>query len=681
MSNKLADETSPYLLQHKDNPVDWYPWGEEALARSREEQKPIFLSIGYSACHWCHVMEHESFENEAIAKTLNDNFVCIKVDREERPDIDQIYMNAVQIMTGHGGWPMSMFLLPDLRPFYGGTYWPPQDARGMPGFERVLSAVLDAFHNRRNECLKGAEQITAQLKSVSREGIEATDASGIVINDRLLIAAGHALERSFDRTFGGFGDAPKFPAPMALGHLLRLWKRSEQDEWLAMVRLTLDRMAAGGIYDHIGGGFARYSVDERWLVPHFEKMLYDNALLATVYTEAWQATGEASYRGVACETLDYILRDMTDPSGGFYSAEDADSEGHEGLFYTWTPAEIVAVLGQQRAELFAKVYGVTDSGNFEGRSILHLPKSIAQLAKIWARDEAKLQQKLDECRCELFAARETRSRPGRDDKVLVAWNGLAIAALATAGAVFDDPRYVDAAKKCADFLLAELRTGDGRLLHTWKGGQAKLNGYLDDYASLADGLVSLYQATFDERYITAASELMDVVLNRFGDTTSAGFYFTAADHEQLLTRNRNFTDNATPSGNAVAAKVMLEHSTLTGREDFQNAAETIISASAELMQQIPHGMSQMLIATDLLVGPNEQCVIVGPDAMSLATKMQARFTPRRLYVSSESDNPASPVAALLMDRPALNNSPTLYICQGHSCQVPIVGVEAINEFC
>ncbi len=678
MSNKLAHETSPYLLQHKDNPVEWYPWGDEALARSRDEAKPIFLSIGYSACHWCHVMEHESFENEAIAKTLNDNFVCIKVDREERPDIDQIYMNAVHIMTGHGGWPMSMFLLPDLRPFYGGTYWPPQDARGMPGFERVLTAVLDAFNNRPDECLKGAEQITAQLKNIS---VETTGASGIVVNERLLIAAGHALERSFDQTFGGFGDAPKFPAPMALGHLLRLWKRTEQDEWLGMVRLTLDRMAAGGIYDHVGGGFARYSVDERWLVPHFEKMLYDNALLVTAYTEAWQATGEASYRAVACETLDYLLRDMTDPSGGFYSAEDADSEGHEGIFYTWTPTEVEAVLGQERAELFGKVYGVTDRGNFEGRSILHLPKSLAQLAKIWERDEAELANELAECRCKLFAQRETRVRPGRDDKVLVAWNGLAIAALAKAGTAFDEPRYVEAATKCADFLLAELRTNDGRLLHTWKAGQAKLAAYLDDYASLAHGLVALYQATFNDHYVTAACELMETVLKHFGDASSAGFYFTADDHEQLLTRNRDFTDNATPSGNAVAATVLLELATLTGRDDFQEAAEAIIGAAAELLQKIPHGTGQTLIATDLFVGPNEQCVIVGPDAKRLGKGLQATFNPRRIVACSETSDPNSPVAPLFKDRPPLRDSATLYICQGQTCQVPIVGTEAITSLC
>ena len=437
MPNRLAKESSPYLLQHQNNPVDWFPWGAEAIEKARSEDKPIFLSIGYSACHWCHVMEHESFENEAIAQVLNENYVAIKVDREERPDLDQIYMNAVQMLTNHGGWPMSVFLTPELKPFYGGTYWSPKASRGMPGFDQILAAVIDAWKNRREQALTAADQLTAELQNVSVAG--AGESTSEQLNIQLIGAAANHLQRAFDHTYGGFGQAPKFPHSMDLQLLVRVTQRTGQQVPLDMVRLTLDRMAAGGIYDHLGGGFARYSVDAQWLVPHFEKMLYDNALLTSAYLDAFLVTREDRYARVVRETLDYIVRDMTDPAGGFYSTEDADSEGHEGLFYVWTPDEIEAVLGDERGATFGRVYDVSDSGNFEGSNILNLPKTLEQCAKILGRESADLAAQLAEDRKKLFEVREKRVRPGRDDKVIVAWNGLMIDAMARAGAALDEP--------------------------------------------------------------------------------------------------------------------------------------------------------------------------------------------------------------------------------------------------
>jgi len=550
MPNHLANETSPYLLQHVNNPVDWHPWGPEALALSKKLNKPIFLSIGYSACHWCHVMEHESFENEAIAKSLNEKFVCIKVDREERPDLDQIYMNAVQMMTGRGGWPMSVFLTPDLKPFFSGTYWPPKRSRGMPGFDEVIAGVSNAWETNREAVVDTADKLTKELGKIDQQGGDGT------LTEGLIAGAFQHFRNTFDSTHGGFGGAPKFPSPMGLQLLLRYWHRKRDRQALNMVKVTLDRMAAGGIYDHLGGGFARYSVDARWLVPHFEKMLYDNAQLAATYVEAYQATGEENYARVVRETLDYTLRDMTDPAGGFYSTEDADSEGVEGKFYVWTPTQLREVLGDAAAATFAKVYDVTDHGNFEHANILNLPKSIDQQATALGHDIDELRKELADSREKLFAAREPRIHPAKDDKVIVAWNGLMIDTMARAGAVLGEQRYIDAAVKAADFLLNTLRRADGRLLHTWRNGQAKLDAYLDDYANLANGLVSLYEATFEGRHLDAAIALMQTVIDHFADSKGGGFYYTADDHEQLIVRSKDFTDNAVPSGNAMAATVL-----------------------------------------------------------------------------------------------------------------------------
>jgi uncharacterized protein YyaL (SSP411 family) len=684
MPNRLANESSPYLLQHKDNPVDWYPWGEEAIQKAQREQKPIFLSIGYSACHWCHVMEHESFENEKIAGVLNENFVSIKVDREERPDLDQIYMNAVQMLTGHGGWPMSVFLTPDLKPFYGGTYWPPQSTRGMPGFDQILAAVTDAWKHRREHAVDAAEQLTKELQKVGGFTAGTADALTSDLIDR---AVSH-LRRSFDNAYGGFGQAPKFPHPMDLQLLLRASKRSGQPGLIDMVRLTLDRMAAGGIYDHLGGGFARYSVDARWLVPHFEKMLYDNALLAGAYLDAYLVTGEASYARVVRETLNYVLRDMTDAAGGFYSTEDADSEGHEGLFYTWTPDEIEAVLGEERGATFGRVYDVSDMGNFEGRNILNLPKTLEQCAAILNREPDELAAELADSRQKLFAARDKRVRPGRDDKVIVAWNGLMIDALARAGAVLNEPAYVAAADKAATFIISRLRLSDGRLLHTWRAGNAKLNAYLDDYASLANALFSVYEANFDERHVDTAVELMDIVSEKFSDPKGGAFFYTADDHEQLIARTKELTDSSTPSGNALAATALLRLGALVGRRDYLDAAEKTLTAAVPILERAPTSAGQMLIALDRYLGPAHELVLVGDlsraDAKEALAAAHRRYLPRSVLAARDSKPAASEgqqstkLGPLFAGKSSPSGQPVLYVCQNFACQEPATGLDAIN---
>jgi uncharacterized protein YyaL (SSP411 family) len=702
MPNLLAKETSPYLLQHRDNPVDWHPWGKEALEKARGEDKPIFLSIGYSACHWCHVMEHESFENEAIARVLNENFVSIKVDREERPDLDQIYMNAVQMLTGHGGWPMSVFLTPDLKPFYGGTYWPPHSSGGMPGFDQILHAVNDAWKNRREQALEAAEQLTAELQNVGR--VAGGDVGGLKIE--LIDTAVSQLRRTFDNTYGGFGQAPKFPHPMDLQLLVRVADRTGQQGPLDMVRLTLDRMAAGGIYDHLGGGFARYSVDARWLVPHFEKMLYDNALLAAAYLDAYLvlrsgATGSASdesndalaepvaqrYARVVRETLNYIIRDMTNPAGGFYSTEDADSAGHEGLFYTWTPEEIEAVLGKARGATFCRVYDVSDVGNFEGRNILNLPKTLEQCAAILHRNPHDLATELTESRVKLFAAREKRVRPGRDDKVIVAWNGLMIDSMARAGAALNEPEYVITADEVASFILSRMRRDDGRLLHSWRNNHAKLDAYLDDYAALANGLVSLYEADFKERWIDEAVQLIDIVLDKFADP-AGGFFYTASDHEQLITRTKELTDSSIPSGNALAAHALLRLGRLLGRTDYLDTAERTLAAALPVMQRAPMAAAQMLIALDRYLGPANELVLVGDiardDTKQALAAIHRRYLPRSVRAARDTASADQTGAQsrhlddIFVGKSSPDGQPALYVCENFTCRAPAVGLAAIE---
>ncbi|TWT88490.1 Glycosyl Hydrolase Family 88 [Pseudobythopirellula maris] len=687
MPNRLANESSPYLLQHQNNPVDWFPWGDEALKKARDENKPIFLSIGYSACHWCHVMEHESFENEKIAAYINEHFVPVKVDREERPDLDQIYMNAVQTLTGRGGWPMSVFLTPDQKPFYGGTYWPPTAGRGMPGFDQVLTAVNDAWTKRHEEVLGTADQLTARLDDIAQS---AGGGDGPPLTHALLEGAVRQLEQEYDPEHGGFGPAPKFPASMDMALLLRMHAHTSRPALVDMVHHTLNQMANGGIYDHLGGGFARYSVDERWLVPHFEKMLYDNALLAGVLVDSYLATGDETHARVARETLDYTLRGMTAPAGGFYSTEDADSAPHddpnghkeEGLFYSWKPAEIRAILGEEAADRFCRVYDVTPLGNFEGRSILNLPKPIALCAEEFGVPAGELEKELAASRAKLFDAREKRPRPGLDDKVLTAWNGLMIEAMARAGAAFGEPRYVDAAGKAADFILTELRTDDGRLLHSWRGGSAKLDAYLDDYTAMADALVTLYEVTGDEQRIDQAAGLLDTVLADFADPDAGGFYYTATGHETLITRNKELTDNATPCGNSLAACALMRLGQLTGEARYLDAAHRTLEVSSLLMQRAPRAMGNMLAALDRQLGPSRELVLVGggDDAKKIAGEIRRRYLPRCVLAMRTGEEYRSPLLAGAFEgKEAIGGEPTLYVCENHACQAPVAGAEAIRQ--
>jgi uncharacterized protein len=675
MPNRLAHETSPYLLQHQHNPVAWYAWGEEALERAKAEQRPIFLSIGYSACHWCHVMEHESFENEQIAQLLNDRFVCIKVDREERPDLDQIYMTAVQLLTGRGGWPMSVFLTPELQPFYGGTYWPPHDSRGMPGFDRIILAVHDAWQNRREQAIAQAASLTEHIQALESE------ASSVSINESLLRNAAVKLERVFDFRHGGFGNAPKFPHSMDLQLLLRVWQREPRAGVLDMVQLTLQKMADGGIYDHLGGGFARYSVDEHWLVPHFEKMLYDNALLTLAYLEAYVATGEERYARIVREICDYILRAMTDPQGGFFSTEDADSEGVEGKFYVWTAAEIGDVLGAERGRRFCQVYGVTESGNFEhGWSILHLPQSIEQVASQLGVPIVELETQLAEDRAKLFAVRKQRVRPGLDDKILVSWNALMIDALARAAGVLSCPAYLTAAERAADFTWQNMRDARGRLLHTWRKGQAKLNAYLDDYAYFLNACVSLYEASFQERWLGRAVALADDMLAHFADP-AGGFYFTANDHEQLIARQKDLQDSSVPSGNSMAAYALQRLGSLTHRDDYLTAAAGTLQPAVSLMEKSPTAAGQMLLAADWHIGPSEQWVFVGDptsaEMQALLAAFRKTFRPRSVVACATTSSENSPLAVIFAGRTHQHTEPALYVCRGQTCEAPVLGKEAI----
>ena len=595
MSNRLGTALSPYLLQHAENPVDWYPWGEDAQRKAREEGKPIFLSIGYASCHWCHVMAHESFDNPRIATLLAEHFVSIKVDREERPDLDQIYMDAVQAMTGQGGWPLSVFLTPEGHPFFGGTYWPYPARGGMPGFDRVVLAIAEAWQDRREDLTEQAERLAQFLRDDTQP-----PAAGerVELGEHPLITAEATLRRAYDHQWGGFGQAPKFPQPGSLRFLLRRWRATDDDHLLDMVVGTLDRMAAGGIYDQLGGGFHRYSVDRQWLVPHFEKMLYDNAQLAACYTEAWQATGREEFARVARETLEYILRDMTHPEGGFFSSEDADSEGREGTFYLWTPEEVREALGPERAEVFCRVYDVTPAGNFEGRSILNRPRSLSEDAQAMGRPAESLLAELAESRSVLMAVREKRVRPGRDDKVLLGWNAMTIGSLAQAGAALHASEYLDAAVRAAEFILAQLRDEQGRLLHYWRAGQARQSAFLDDVALLADALTTLHEATGDVRWLDEAVRMADDLLARFADPAAGGFFYTPADHEPLIMRKKDFFDSSTPSGNGAAATVLLRLARSCERPEYRAAAEATLQAAWRTFDRSATAAGQLLLALE-----------------------------------------------------------------------------------
>jgi uncharacterized protein len=660
--NRLARESSPYLLQHAHNPVDWFAWGDEAFARAKADDKPILLSVGYSACHWCHVMERESFENPDIAAVMNRHFVSVKVDREERPDVDQIYMQAVQSMTGHGGWPMTVFLTPDGVPFYGGTYFPPADRHGLPGFPRLLEALADAWRNRRDEILRSSGQIAEQLGQADR-----LRRSAQLLTDEILFSAFQGISGQFDEELGGLGGAPKFPQPMIWEFALRFWKRSGNERAREMVTRTLTSMARGGIYDQLGGGFHRYSVDARWLVPHFEKMLYDNAQLASLYLHAWLAFGDVEYRRVCEETLDYVLREMTDPAGGFYSAQDADSEGEEGKFFVWTADEMRAILPSDDAARALAYWGVDRGSNFEGKNILYVAGEPAPETVAAARTL-------------LLAARERRVHPGRDDKVLASWNGLACRALAEAGRALDRPDYVAAAGRNAEFVLGAMRR-DGRLLRTWRSGQARLNGYLEDHAMVASALLELYEATFERRWLDAARALADEMLRLFWDDAAEGFYDTGSDHERLIVRPRNLFDNAVPSGSSLAAETLLRLAVLTGDSRYEARALAVLRPLADLMSRHPSGFGRFLCALDFHLAPKLEVALVGPTPQALAPlarEVFGRYLPSRVVAGmAPVDAHAAAGVPLLEGRRGVDGGPTAYVCRNYACELPVTESAAL----
>jgi uncharacterized protein YyaL (SSP411 family) len=636
MPNRLAKETSPYLLQHKDNPVDWHPWGEEALARAREDDKPILLSIGYSACHWCHVMERESFEDDATAQLMNERFVPIKLDREERPDLDAIYMEACQAMTGHGGWPLNVFLTPEQVPFYAGTYFPPEARGGMPSWQQVLEAVHAAWDERKDEIRDGGQKIADRLK-----GGALLQPSKEVMNPSALDDAAQRLRGSYDPAYGGFGGAPKFPPASAIEFLLR---RGETE----MTTHTLRAMASGGMYDQVGGGFARYSVDATWLVPHFEKMLYDNALLARAYVHGWLVTGDELFRDVATETLEWALGEMRAPEGGFYSALDADSEGEEGKFYVWSRAQLVEVAGEDAARWF----GASEGGNFEGSNIL-------------VRGEGNPPE-LADWRARLYEVRSKRVWPGLDDKRLTSWNALMISALAEAGAVLEREDYLDAARQAADFLLGELRDSDGRLLRTWKDGQAKLNAYLEDHAFLLEALLTLYESTFEPRWFTAARELADTMIERFADEENGGFFETAVDHEQLVARRKDLEDHPIPSANSSAAYGLLRLAALTGEHEYERRGVSVLRLLHALAPRHPQAFGHLLQAMDFHFARVQEVALVGPETAPLERVVRRAFRPHLVLAGGASDG-----VPLLRDREPVDGRAAAYVCENFACRMPV----------
>jgi uncharacterized protein YyaL (SSP411 family) len=657
MANRLAEETSPYLLQHKDNPVDWYPWGDEALERARREQKPILLSIGYSACHWCHVMAHESFEDPETAAFMNEHFVCVKVDREERPDVDSIYMEAVQGMTGHGGWPLTGFLDPDGVPFYGGTYFPPEPRQGMPSFRMVMEAVAESWAQRREEIVAAAPRTREALGAIGR-----LQPSKELLGEAILEDAVRALGGQADMRHGGFGGAPKFPPSSALEFLLA---RGVKDP----VEVTLDAMACGGIYDQVGGGFARYSVDGVWLVPHFEKMLYDNALLARAYLHGWQVLGHERYRRVCEETLQWALREMRGPEGGFQSALDADSEGEEGRFYVWTPDEIRDALAAEglgdRTDAAISYYGVTQGGNFEGRSILHLP----------AGPDADPPEGLDEIRRALYKHRSRRVWPGRDDKRLTSWNALMISALAEAGAALPCDDYLEAATACAEFVWRDLHNHDGRLLRTYKDGEARINAYLEDHAYLVEALLTLYEASFDVRWFDAARETADRMLELYLDPERGGFFTTSHDHEHLIARRKDVDDHPIPSGNSSAAYGLLRLAALTGEHEYSNHAVGVFRLLHRAAARQPQALAHLLQALDFHLSAVKEVALVAPangapsgSLEELARVVRSAYRPHIVLAAGEE---GSERPELMRERRAVDGAPAAYVCENFTCRAPV----------
>lgn len=664
--NRLVKESSPYLLQHAYNPVDWYPWGEEAFDRAKAEDKPVLLSAGYSACHWCHVMERECFEDEQIASQMNNGFICIKVDREERPDVDAIYMNAVQLMTGQGGWPMTVMLTPDGSPFYGGTYFPPRDLYGRPGFPRVLDAVITAWKTNRSEIVEQGKEIQSALEkdSSSPQGIGKE-----IVNNDILERTFHLLSEKYDKRYGGFGSAPKFPQPAALDLLLRFHVRSGLAEPLQMASHTLKMMAVGGIYDQLGGGFHRYSTDEKWLVPHFEKMLYDNAQLSLTYLHAWQLTGDPLFKRILEETLEYAVRDMQGPEGGFYSSQDADSEGVEGKFYVWDPDTVQTLLGEDAANHFCNVYDVTDRGNWEGKSILHIKQ---QPLSVEEESELKTSRTI------LLQERMQRESPSLDDKSLAAWNGLMLTAIAEAAPVLESAELLISAQKCASFLVNGMtcrdETGMLRIHRTYRNGKAKGNGYLEDYAFCAEGLLRMYEADFNPAWLKAASELADTILSRFS-VESGGFYAVSDDHEKLLHRSKDWEDNAIPSGSSVAIGVLLRLTVFSGESRYKGAAEQALLQLVPMVERYPEGFARASAALDLFFNPPKEISVIGgmanANTVELLRAARSFYIPDRILVQAEDGVSIQGRIPILEGKTLLRGRACAYVCQNFLCLAPV----------
>ncbi len=669
MSNRLANETSPYLLQHQNNPVDWYPWGEEAREQARLDDKPILLSVGYSACHWCHVMAHESFEDPDTARLMNDLFVNVKVDREERPDVDAIYMEAVQRLTGRGGWPMTVFLTPDGEPFYAGTYFPKDDRPGLPSFSRIMLAVTDAWQNRRADVQTQADRMVATISQKLPAAAELPD-------DAALIEAVAVLRSFFDHEHGGFGGAPKFPQEPVIEFLLRVANQPWAEGALDMARATLMKMARGGIFDHVGGGFARYAVDQTWLIPHFEKMLYTNAQLARLYLRAWQLTDEPRFRSVAVDTLEYMIRDLWQSGGGFAAAEDADSEGVEGKFYVWSEAEFGSIVGDDHAGLAGAYFGVTSQGNFEGANHLYEARSLEQVAAEFGVTVDRVAGAVGAARTKLREVRDRRVRPGLDDKVVTSWNGLAIRALAEAGGVLNDNRWLDYAAQTARFLLDHNRDDSGRLLRSWGKGRAGRPGFSEDYAALAVGLFTLYQATGDVEWYRQAMVLVEQLVDLFADP-DGGFFTTGSDAEPLVTRPKDQYDSPHPSANSMAAEALLMASLYTGDGELRSRAESTIRAGGRLIEGAPTGVGHLLAVLSSLLLPPREVAIVGPDADRLARVVWERFRPDvALAVDRSGDGTAG--VPLLTDRRG-NGGTRAFVCRDFMCELPVSDPEALRH--
>jgi uncharacterized protein YyaL (SSP411 family) len=664
-TNRLAGETSPYLLQHAHNPVDWYPWGLEAFETARREGKPVLLSIGYSACHWCHVMERESFEDAETARLMNEHFVNIKVDREERPDLDEIYMNCVQRMTGHGGWPMTVFLTADGAPFYGGTYFPPVDRHGMPSFRRVLLAVAEAHRSRPGDVKETAAKLTADLARIDRASTSDAPLDGAIVE-----RAAAALSAAYDSRFGGLGRAPKFPNTMVFSLFLRAFHLSGQRPFLDMTAHTLRTMAQGGIYDHLGGGFHRYSVDERWLVPHFEKMLYDNAQLVPLLLDTYRASGESYFLDVAEDVLRYVGREMVSPEGGFYATQDADSEGEEGKFFLWEREQVLSLLGPETGEIFCRVYDVSDVGNFEHRNILHVTLTDEQAGKMFGRSPDEIRTLLADGRSRLFEARESRIKPLRDEKIIAAWNGLMLSAYADALRLTGNPEYRRIVESCVAFVRRHLWSGD-RMLHSYKDGKAKVPGFLDDYAALAIAFLDVYEATSVVEHLESAERLTVRMLELFWDEANGGFFYTAADHERLIARTKPAHDGSVPSGNSLAAMLCLRLHALTDDERYANAAERVLRLYRGSMEENPFAHAYLLAAVDFYARQPREIVVVAKGgrggAAELLGPLERVYQPNRVVVCYDPTAPSGRVPPFAREKPLIDSRPTAYVCHAGTC--------------